>query len=552
MALEQLPGQPRLLEREVDDLSRSSRAILEAVQALESIAIDSHGEAVDAVNARTRQLDGRMSAAWKRYDGTRGALNVYSIALAEAHDDATRVIDREHEANVAHYYADQDAQDAEQRVRLAAQSGGGPELADAEADLQRAVMARNAALSDITDARHQFEAIAQRQEDAARKAMAQINESFDGTNDGFWDHVGDFFGKVGDWLASVAQWFKDFVAGVLALVVACIVNLVEAFMQYFVLFALLAVLGVLALIVIVGSPFFAALAAIALLAVAVVVVTAVVREVFAGPPNRVRVEKPAVTSGILDEYPATEPYGALLQELGEVDVSSENDMAASEVRDPKETEVRVVAIWDGEPPPEGDGTIVGWRVEMPSTGEWSPFTSQLNDLNTNVAHALFPWVETKLEQAVFDALAESGALESTAPIMIAGFSQGGMTACEIAMDERLAGRVESIVTAGAPVDQYQHELSGVRFTSFTGPDAVSGLEGMRFTPADIGANPNFEQHYSPSAQHNAGYDQKIVPADTYADMAQQTYDGVRAGDEKFFAGVGEGDYEVTYSYGYTR
>jgi thioesterase domain-containing protein len=64
----------------------------------------------------------------------------------------------------------------------------------------------------------------------------------------------------------------------------------------------------------------------------------------------------------------------------------------------------------------------------------------LNDLSADAMLALFPGLETQYKKAVWDALESSGALASDAPIMLTGWSLGGMMAGDLATDPRLSGR----------------------------------------------------------------------------------------------------------------
>ena len=137
-------------------------------------------------------------------------------------------------------------------------------------------------------------------------------------------------------------------------------------------------------------------------------------------------------------------------------------------------------------------------------------------------------------------------LDSGAPVMLTGWSQGAITAGELAIDDRLAGRDLSVVGGGAPVDCFRNEFAerGVRVTSFTHPDLVSGLEGLRSSPADFTANnPEFVEHFDWTLDHSAA---------GYGAMAAKAEPTLRAGDEVFFADFGEGVVEEVHLYEYTR
>lgn len=303
---------------------------------------------------------------------------------------------------------------------------------------------------------------------------------------------------------------------------------------------LLIVIVVALLVAIAAVIGWVALAVIAALAVAALLITFLVRDGL-GTPNG-----PIIATG--EDFPKTkrpsdgddadssddytsEDYGDLFEEVGRQDGRGGEDM----------TVIRVVAIVDV------DGNVIGYRVQLPSTQNWSPANSggALNDLSADAMLALFPGLETQYEKAVWDALERSGALDGDAPILLTGWSLGGMMAGEIATDPRIAGRVQSIVTAGSAIDKHASEIDpSVRVTQINNVwDPVHHLELVGYGDDDVrGAN---WQVCSP-------VDIRIHDADMYGELADDLVPEVRDGDEIFFADDVAGTYEQMYEMGYTR
>ncbi|WP_432542799.1 hypothetical protein [Kineococcus sp. SYSU DK002] len=127
---------------------------------------------------------------------------------------------------------------------------------------------------------------------------------------------------------------------------------------------------------------------------------------------------------------------------------------------------------------QADGRV-GWVVEIPGTQDWTPLPSSTTtpmDLTTNLrAVAGQP---TATGAAVVAALRQAGA-GAGEPVLLAGHSQGGLTAASLAADPavRAEFRITHVLMAGSPVDGIAVP-EGVRTVSFehTG-DVVPALDG---------------------------------------------------------------------------
>ncbi|GAA5034064.1 hypothetical protein ACFQRL_15085 [Microbacterium fluvii] len=208
------------------------------------------------------------------------------------------------------------------------------------------------------------------------------------------------------------------------------------------------------------------------------------------------------------------------------------------------TQIRVVAIRDEQ------GAVVSWRVQLPSTQNWSlgNTSGALNDARSDLTVSLFPAVQTQFERAAWAAMEASGALDSDAPIMLTGWSLGGMVAAKMAADPRLDGRVQSVVTAGAAIDKYRDVIDDdVRVTQFNNAvDPVHTLEFVGLSGSDYTGSAGTQwQTYRPisSTMHDAGM---------YAAAADDYLPAPRSGDEIFFAAEGSAGTEDVYIAEYTR
>ncbi len=99
-----------------------------------------------------------------------------------------------------------------------------------------------------------------------------------------------------------------------------------------------------------------------------------------------------------------------------------------------------------------NGNVTGYVVDVPGTKNWNaPWNSQsANDTGVNVD--AMAGNNTVLQQGIQDALRKAGALDSPAPVMLVGHSQGGIVAAQATSGLIANGyNVTHVVTAGSPV-----------------------------------------------------------------------------------------------------
>lgn len=122
-----------------------------------------------------------------------------------------------------------------------------------------------------------------------------------------------------------------------------------------------------------------------------------------------------------------------------------------------------------------EGPPPGWIVQIPSTQVWDPHGGAVsNDLTSDIV--AMQAEQTALAQAVKDAMADAG-VSSTDPVMLEGFSLGGITAGQLASDPGFGYNVTHVVTAGSPIARFDIpddvQVLSLEFTE----DPVARLDG---------------------------------------------------------------------------
>lgn len=145
--------------------------------------------------------------------------------------------------------------------------------------------------------------------------------------------------------------------------------------------------------------------------------------------------------------------GTVLAEAAEVDDAARIDTAEREFGNAEgtdaETVVKITKIGS-------DDGVVRWRVALPSTQEWRTTfllgddAGATNDVESNLALMLAPTLRTQYERAVLDAMAQAGVAPDD-PVMLVGFSQGGIMAAHLAAYNSDYDWSVAVVS-GAPID----------------------------------------------------------------------------------------------------
>ncbi|SDO98180.1 hypothetical protein SAMN04487788_1654 [Microbacterium testaceum StLB037] len=159
-----------------------------------------------------------------------------------------------------------------------------------------------------------------------------------------------------------------------------------------------------------------------------------------------------------------------------------------------------------------DGTEK-WFVSLPSTQDWQLFsdTGALNDRDSNVALIMHdPDMRTVYERAVLEAMQDAG-IPQGSNVVLAGFSQGGITAASLASDSQFPYNTVGIVTNGTPSDSFDipSHIPVYAFQHMT--DVVPMLDGNPYgsTPENV-QRVLLEGPASPIAAHdNAAYTSSV-------------------------------------------
>jgi len=102
----------------------------------------------------------------------------------------------------------------------------------------------------------------------------------------------------------------------------------------------------------------------------------------------------------------------------------------------------------------GPDGVERWVVTLPSTQDWVAThgdTGATNDLDSNLALMLTPAEQTQYERAIMDAMKQAD-IPPTDPVMLVGFSQGGIMAGHLAANRSGDYNIEAVLAYGAPID----------------------------------------------------------------------------------------------------
>jgi hypothetical protein len=180
-----------------------------------------------------------------------------------------------------------------------------------------------------------------------------------------------------------------------------------------------------------------------------------------------------------------------------------------DTRDDDNTFARIRIVSAGGEPPH-------WVVQIPSTQSWATEAGSTPNDVTSDLHAM-AGNPTALADAVQRAMAEAG-IQPTDPVMLEGFSLGGITAGMMAADDSLPYNVTHVVTAGSPIARFPIDSDISVLSLEHSEDPVARLDG-RGNP--VGANWTTVQTDAPQLEGEA-QDPGLAGAhnsDRYADTA---------------------------------
>ncbi|NUJ87470.1 hypothetical protein HOW07_05555 [Plantibacter sp. MCCC 1A11337] len=196
-------------------------------------------------------------------------------------------------------------------------------------------------------------------------------------------------------------------------------------------------------------------------------------------------------------------------------------------------------IQSAGPPPS-------WIVQIPSTQVWDPHGGAIsNDLTSDIA--AMQGEQTALGQAVRDAMAAAG-ISPTDPVMLEGFSLGGITAGSLASDPDFGYNVTHVVTAGSPIARFDipddvqvlsmefNEDPVARLDGQGNPDSANWTTVQGDAPRLGGVNPEQQDPGIASAHNAQRYemmaDQTSSSGDPSVDAYLDSASGFFSGDQQ--------------------
>lgn len=437
-----LPGNPDALAERASTYVSSASRIQRAADDLRSLAYESDAKSLDAIRDKSSQVAGDLDDAYGRYYGTATALTEYAAALRTAHKNANDADAAEATAQNYGDQADSQVTALTRHVRNledAAAPAGTIEAAERRlSDAQSAARRYDGA---STAARDQHEAARRDMEAAAQRAMSLIDSAIDATNEGWLDRVGNFFESIGSFLADLGRWIGDFLEDLwdeLQRLVATVLAILGTVLILALVYALLSLIPVI-------GPLIAALVVGIL---AGFLLASILSDVLKPTPKvsehtRTEAEK-RQDMGQPTSLASAIKEATYVDKLGHVITYNPDGSVNTDVAN--ESVISVTKIVDA------DG-VVRWRVSLPSTQEWlSRFGDQgaTNDLDSNLALMLTPSLRSQYERAVLAAMAQAG-VDPSDPVMLVGFSQGGIMAGTLAAYNS-DYNWDAVVVAGAPID----------------------------------------------------------------------------------------------------
>lgn len=403
-----LPGNPMLLLARVADLHYATERLSTAERMLADIHTSGRAESLVVAREQTRELRELIEVAHERYAGTGAALEHYGYELRVLHDRADEV----------------QARTTAVRRELEAQ----PELdAQTRGELTRAALEANL---ELVEYRQQVNV-------AAERAIEQIHDVLVHLDEGFFDRLVHWNERAGAFLSSFDEWVDRVFADAWSSLQRIVLTVNNSMVVTNTLLLGAVTAGIL-------HPFLGLVALHAIAMIAGLIMVSVITEALKPTPKVTKLEHAGASRVFF--------LGEVLLEAQEVDELSSPDspLRTNPLPDGSDTEsvVKITKIVDAS-------GAIRWRVALPSTQEWltqGPWNDfgLTNDLDSNLTVMITPMLQSQYERAVLQALHSAG-VQPDEPIMLVGFSQGGLVAGHLAAFNN-DYTWDAIVVAGAPID----------------------------------------------------------------------------------------------------
>lgn len=504
--MEPLDGSPTALAQRAEDLGKSALAIQDAAEALFALGFAGSSKALDALADTADELADKVKAAHGRYQGTAAALSTYAVDLQAAHNRANAAISSAGSAVTNEADAERRMWNLrETRQTVEAENPADPRLTTIDDQLRDIASARDGYERAQHEASGQRTAAQNDLNAAAERAIKGIDAALSETNDGFWDHVGDFFENIGEFFEAITKWIADVLKAIITAIVVAIAAVVAALLVIVLIHALLTwILMALPLLVGIGglllltflvpglegwrTTLLAILLGVAVPLIGGLLLWRVASDILAPDPTVTELDPADLEGPAADaQYDAEHTTGLYslkdyMEAEGLTDTMGGEDRSVVDIR-------KVVG-------PDG---VERWVITLPSTQDWLVShgdTGATNDLDSNLALMLTPEQQTQYERAVLDAMAQAG-IGPNDEVMLVGFSQGGIMAGHLAANRSNEYNFAAILVYGAPIDAMDiPESTKVLSIQHTG-DAVPMLDLTD-------PKPNTENHVTVQVDANDG------------------------------------------------
>ena len=539
-----MTGDPSAVTAGADELAAMAATLLRLAATLTMIADDdiTEGESIDAIRERTELAASKARSVEPRYSETAAALHEYAIALGTAQADLAN-------AEAAYYGAADDVErlasrEWELQREIDVLDRADPVRAELERDLVNLQSNLEHERTAISGSMAAIDAAWTAFQDAGNRAANRIHPALNALNDGLLDHLGSFFGDIVEFLSVVGEWIARILDTLLTSLLLIAMVLVAAIVIIaFVLAALPLILVLLATGALTFDLLLEQLVGITLVLLPILapfVQGILAREALTPTPNVV--QAPPYGGRLVDKGEMTD-YEYLFWKNGQLDNAGGR----------ASTVVEIVQVFndDGTPRLDDNGNPM-WRVTLPSTMDWQLGKDgafgdggAVNDLGSNLALIMDPELKAAYERAVLQAMNDAG-IGPNDPVMLAGWSQGGILAGAIASDPNSGFTVTAIAVAGSPIDHMPIPDSVAVMAFQHDNDAVPRLDG---TPPQQGPNWVTVNEASGGTEyaHNIhDYAQTAADPAAYADGLPAMDDVIDA-QSQFFS-----DYEVATQYEFSE
>lgn len=442
-------GQPDALGTRADELRTSANAIVQATEALNALVEGQASKAIDAVTTVAAKTKATLEKAETRYTGTASALHTFAVELAPIQATARTALQNADYYETRSYRTESDIND--NQIAITRAEAEGLPTDDLWDEYRRLNNSLGSARQSVQDAQQTLQRARDDIRTAADRAISAIETATAEGADSFADDWNQFWGGVGDLFASIAQWAQEVFTSLASALIDIIATIVTALLVTLLLVvALVAAIALLAVLVLAPElliPLLLAIAGVVVLIVASIIAVRVASDVGKETPT-VKPYEPRHDAG------SPEGVKDVFGEAAFVDNEGGADNTVVKIE-------KIVAA---------DGSV-SWRIVLPSTQDWQALASTMsgedfelfkamkdsgavNDVDSNMALVLFPSLRTQYERAVIDAMQQAGIKGGPDgdPVMLVGFSQGGILAGHLAAYRSDSYNFAAIVVCGAPID----------------------------------------------------------------------------------------------------